>query len=162
MHARFAAGSVVAGLLVALSWTALAADGNERAQADATLREVETSPRKDLAAEPLGRARAALDRAAKLRASGDEGHAKLAEGVARTWAEAARDLVRAAEVEERAHAARRNAADAGVVAERERALLEEGMAQSGRVRAQLDAVTRDTKEPARTSAAANEPDGGAP
>ena len=64
-------------------------------------------------------------------------------------------MVRAVEVEEKAQSTRRAATDAGVVAERERALLEEGIAQSGRVRAQLDAVERDAKEqPARTSRAA--------
>ena len=47
------------------------------------------------------------------------------------------------------------------MAERERALLEEGIAQTGRLRAQVESAERETKEqPARTSAAANDPDGG--
>jgi hypothetical protein len=143
---------------------AAAAGPEDRAATDAALREVEASPKKDVAAEMVTRSRAALDRAAKLRASGDEPHARLADGLARTWAEAARDVLRAVDVEEKAQAARRAATDAGVVAERERALLEEGIAQSGRLRAQLESVERESKEqPARTSAAANSDtaDGGA-
>ena len=62
-----------------------------------------------------------------------------------------------------AQAARRGANDAGAVAERERALLEEGIAQTGRLRAQVEGAERESKEqPARTSAAANDPDAGAP
>jgi hypothetical protein len=95
-----------------------------------------------------------------MRSAGDESHARIADSVARTWAEAARDVVRAVEVEERAAVARRAATDAGAQAERERALLEEAIAQSGRVRAQLDALERESKEqPARTSMAGAQ-DGG--
>jgi len=131
------------------------ADDDERAAAESVLKEIEASPRKDAAGELITRSRAALDRAAQLRAGGDESHARLADRLARTWAEAARDVVRAAVVEESAAAARRGATDAGTLADRERALLEEAIAQSGRLRAQLDSVERDGKEqPARTSSAA--------
>jgi len=142
---------------------AAAASPDDRTTTEALLREVETSAKKDVSAEMIARSRAALDRASKLRGTGDEPHAKLADGLARTWAESARDVIRAVDVEEKAQAARRAATDAGVVAERERALLEEGIAQSGRLRAQLDSVEREAKEqPARTSAAANSDlDGGA-
>ncbi len=125
---------------------------DDRGAAEVTLREVEGSPRKEVATEMIGRAKVALDRGAKLRASGDEAHAKLADALARTWAEAARDVVRAAETEEKAATLRRNATDAGAIADRERALLEEGIAQSGRLRAQLESLDRESKEqPARTS-----------
>ena len=151
----------VGGLATCLTIGALAmAAEDDRGAAEAVLKEIEASPRKDVAGELVTRSRAALDRAAQLRASGDESHARIADRVARTWAEAARDVVRAAVVEESAAAARRGATDAGTLADRERALLEEAIAQSGRLRAQLDSVERDGKEqPARTSAAAA--DGGA-
>jgi len=133
------------------------------ASTETILREVEASPRKDVVGEMSTRSRTAVERAARLRSNGDEAHARIADGIAHTWAEAARDVVRAVEVEERAAAARRGATDAGVVADRERALLEEGIAQTGRLRAQLESVEREAKEqPARTSAAANsDTDGGA-
>ncbi|MBX3187876.1 MAG: hypothetical protein KF819_12710 [Labilithrix sp.] len=144
-------------LLVLALGVAAAAGADDRATAEAVLKEVDASPRREVATEMVARSRAALERAARLRASGDEPHARLADGLARTWAEAARDVVRAVEIEERAQAARRAATDAGAVAQRERALLEEGVAQSGRLRAQLDAVTREAKEqPVRTSTAATE------
>jgi hypothetical protein len=160
---RWRARTLVAGLVLAAAlaggMVAAAAGADDRASAEAALREVESAPKKEVAAEMIARARAALERGTRLRAAGDEAHARLADGLARTWAEAARDVLRAVDVEERAQAARRAATDAGVLAERERALLEEGIAQSGRLRAQLDTVEKDAKEqPARTSAAANAPD----
>jgi hypothetical protein len=155
----------LAALVAVLAVGALAsAAPDDRTATEDALREVERSPKKDVAAEMTTRSRAALERAAKLRASGDEPHARLAEGLAKTWAEAARDVLRAVDIEEKSQATRRAATDAGIVAERERALLEEGIAQSGRLRAQLESTERESKEqPARTSAAANADvtDGGA-
>lgn len=147
---------VVLGAVFALAFSTVAmAAGDDRATTEALLKEVDSSPRKDVAEPMSSRARAALDRAAKLRTSGDETHARLADGVARSWAEAARDVARAAVVEESAANTRRAANDAGVVADRERALLEEAVAQSGRLRAQLEAAEHEGKDqPARTSTAA--------
>jgi hypothetical protein len=148
-------GVLVALVLAAVLGAAVATAGpDDRGSAEAALRDLEASPKKNVASEMTARARAALDRAAKLRASGDESHARLADALARTWAEAARDAVRAAELEEKAFAARRDASDAGARADRERALLEEAIAQSGRLRAQLEGLERESKEqPARTSIA---------
>ena len=138
------------------------AASDDRSTAEVLLKEVEASPRKDIAGDLVARSRAALDRAAHLRTAGDEAHAKLADGVARTWADAARDVTRAAVVEESAAAARLGATDAGALADRERAQLEEAIAQSGRVRAQMESLEREGKEqPARTSTAAANGDAGA-
>jgi hypothetical protein len=151
---RFIVAAVSLTVALAASAGASAGEDNHRAT-EAVLREVEASPKKDVAAEMIGRSKNALARAAKLREGGQEAHARLADALAKTWADAARETVRAAAVEERAEASRRSATDAGIIAERERALLEEGIAQSGRLRAQLDAIEREAKEqPARTSAAA--------
>jgi hypothetical protein len=134
---------------------------DDRSTAEALLREVAASPKKDVAGELVTRSRAALDRGARLRTTGDETHARLADGVARAGAEAARDVARAAAVEESGAAARRGATDAGALADRERAQLEEAIAQSGRLRAQIEAVERNGKEqPARTSTAASSDAGG--
>ncbi len=153
----------MATLALALVVGVAAASGpDDRSTAETILKDVAASPKKDVAQEMTARARVALERGAKLRASGDETHARLADAAARSWAEAARDVLRAAEVEEKAANARRAATDAGAVADRERALLEEGIAQSGRLRAQLEAASREAKEqPARTSTQANAPDAGA-
>lgn len=130
--------------------------GDERAMAETTLKEVEASPKKDAAADLVARSKSALERAQRMRSAGDEAHAKIADAVARKWAEAARDVARAAVSEEGAATARRDANDAGALADRERALLEEAIAQSGRLRAQMDSLEREGKDqPARTSAAAN-------
>jgi hypothetical protein len=94
--------------------------------------------RQALVAEPLDLARRAIERAIRLRAVGDEAHAKAADGLAREWAEMARDLVRAADAEEKAAAVRRKALDEQVQFERTRALVYEGIARVGRLKAELD------------------------
>jgi hypothetical protein len=156
--------AAVALLLGCLAVGAGAAAGNDdRGVAEAALKEVAASPKKDVAGELVQRSRAALDRAAQLRTKGDEKHALLADGVARAWAEAARDAVKAAATEEAAAKARNDATDAGLVADRERALLEEAVAQSGRLRAQLEsASSKDKEAPARTSAQASSDAGAKP
>jgi hypothetical protein len=158
MIRRFAA---VLALGLALAGVAFAGEG-DRSAAEAALKEVAASPKKDVAAEMVTRSKAALDHGAQLRSKGDEKHALLADAVAKTWAEAARDAVKAATVEDVSAKARNDANDAGAVSDRERALLEEAVAQSGRLRAQLEsAPTKDKETPARTSSAATS-DGGAP
>src|SRR5689334_6115530 len=113
-------GMMAVALLIATATVGLgvaaAATPDDRSATEALLREVEGSPRKAVAAEMVARSRTALERAARMRSAGDEPHAKLADALAHTWAEAARDVVRAVEVEEKAQAARRSATDAGIVA----------------------------------------------
>lgn len=160
-RARRGLAALVLSAVVAVAAVA-SAGPDDRGSAESILRDVDRSARKDVANEMVTRAKGALNRSSRMRAAGDEPHARLADAVARTWAEAARDVVRAAEIEEKAAAARRNAADAGAVADRERALLEEGIAQSGRLRAQLEALDRESKEqPARTNVAGANADAGA-
>lgn len=143
-------------LIACLAVGALAAAReDDRSTAEILLREVDASPRKEAAGDLTARARAALERGKRMRSAGDDAHARLADSLARTWAEAARDVARATVVEESAAAARRGATDAGAIADREHALLEEAIAQGGRLRAQLDAMERDSKEPARASAPAS-------
>lgn len=138
------------------------AAGDERTAAESILKEVAASPKKEVANDLVARSRAALDRGSQLRTKGDEAHARLADQLAKTWAEAAREAAKAAVVEESATRARLDANDAGVTSERERALLEEAVAQSGRLRAQLEGTSaKDKEQPARTSAVANS-DAGAP
>lgn len=132
------------------------AGGDDRTAAETLLRTIDASPRKETAREMVTRARGALDKAKRLREGGDEAHARLEDGVALRWAEAAKSTLDAIETEQKATTAKNAANDAGVVADRERALLEEGIAQAGRIRAQLEAATKQDKSgPARTSTTAN-------
>jgi hypothetical protein len=142
---RFTWGLVAGGLVVGVAFTASAKD-DDRAIAEATVKEVEAAPSgKALAGEPLARAHEALDRAQRLRDVRDEPRARLADGLARTWAETARE----------------ESVDAGAQVDRERALLEEGLGQAGRLAAQLEALEREAKHgPDRTSNVAS--DAGAP
>jgi len=128
----FAVAVALAGAAVAF---AAHDDAGETAQ---TLASLEKDPHtKALCAEPIGNARAALERAHRMHVAGDDKHARLAEGLAREWAEVASELARADEAETRAAAARSAANDAGAHVERERALLEQQLAENGRLRAEL-------------------------
>jgi hypothetical protein len=88
-----------------------------------------------------------LERAARMRGSGDEAHARLADGLARDWAEVARDSVFSATTEEKAHATQREMLDASAGVDRERALLEEAIARVGRLRARLEETRKERAAP---------------
>ena len=90
---------------------------------------------------PLEEAKKALDRARGARQSGDVSHAELLEGLAREWAEIARDLQRAASIEADAGALESSAAQAALRAERARALLEEAISRRGRAEAELEKLS---------------------
>jgi hypothetical protein len=136
--------AIVAVLILLAGGSFALAAGESQRTTDQILAEVEHDERhKAITQDLVKRARTASERAAKMRASGDESHARLADEVAREWAEAARDLARAADAEFKANVARHAALDAGVQAERERALLEEGIAHNGRLRAEIDQVDRE-------------------
>ena len=72
-------------------------------------------------------AKAALERATRLRAAGDEPHARAADGLAIEWAQTARDLAKAADAETTAADLRHKAVDAQAQLERTKALVEEGI-----------------------------------
>jgi len=76
-----------------------------------------------------------------MRNAGDIAHAQLAEGLALEWAEAARERARTEAVEKEARTSELAAIEAGARVERERALLEEAIARSGRLRAELASLT---------------------
>jgi hypothetical protein len=158
----------VAAVLTAFSAASLVgalALADEQRTTGAILDGLEREPAKRaVTVDQVKRAKDAMERAARMRSAGDETHARQADLLAREWAEAGEDLARAAEAEAKAAAARRGAIDAGAQADRERALLEEGIARNGRLRALLEQTTREkTEAPSRTAAAAAraEADGGA-
>src|SRR5688572_10516221 len=125
----------------------------EGASAEALLKTLEADPEDaKTTLETRKRARAALERATRFREAGDQARARLAEGLALQTAELARDQARAARVERSTDATLRAAQDAGAHVDRERALVEEAIAQGGRLRAQLDALASEKKrEPERTT-----------
>jgi hypothetical protein len=128
-------------LAVAASGQAQGADDHSTAAALA--QKLELDPvHGPITAAAVARAKEALERAARLRGAGDEAHAKAADGLAREWAETARDLARAADAEASASDLRRKAVDAQARLIRARALVEEGIARVGRLRAQLDEAGR--------------------
>ena len=92
---------------------------------------------------PLDEAKKALQRADGARKSGDVPHAELLEGLAREWAETARDLARAASIESDAGALESAAAQANLRSEKARALLEEAISRRGRAEAELEKLSAD-------------------
>ncbi len=157
-----AAGFACTGAVAAatMAW------GDDRATTASTLDALDhDAVHKEAIAANVKRAKDAVERATRLRAAGDEAHARLADGLAREEAEGAEDLARAIDAEKAANDARRAATDAGVTGDRERALLEEGIARNGRLKAELAEIARPHVE-TKTSAEAKAPraaavDGGA-
>lgn len=103
-------------------------------------------------AEPLKQAKKALERAFGARGAGDEPHARMLDALALTWAEAARDLDRAAAAERVANTTSQRAREAQTRAERARALLEETQARRERATAELQRVEVEAKDAARGAA----------
>jgi hypothetical protein len=97
-----------------------------------------------ITAATLTRASEALERATRLRGAGDETHARAADGMAREWAETARDLVRSVDAEAAAADLRRRAVEAQARVERTRALVEEAIARVGRLTSELEAAGKST------------------
>jgi hypothetical protein len=114
-----------------------------------------------LTADAVAHARKALERALRMRQAGDEARARETEGLARRWVELARDLARTADAEAHAGLLRSAANDAGAHVERERALLEETIARTGRLKAEIEASEREeSSAPSRTSGVAKNSDAG--
>ncbi|MEI7891759.1 MAG: hypothetical protein WCI05_01630 [Myxococcales bacterium] len=156
--ARIAVLFTLASLLVGP--VTLAADADDKQTALALLADVaKQEAARSATASAVARAKAALERADRMRASGDYPHASLADGLARSWAEVARDLARAVGAERRASKARQATLDASVQQERERALVEDGIARIGRLKAQIEEANRHpsartaTPNPARPAPA---------
>jgi hypothetical protein len=129
---------IVALACLGVAALVLAAGSDDRAATDAALVELEGNPHtKELCADPIAKSRQALERGRRMRAAGDDRHARLAERVAREWVRVAQELAHADEIESRAAAARSVANDAGAHVERERATLEQQLAENGRLQAEL-------------------------
>ncbi|MEB2312140.1 MAG: hypothetical protein OZ921_18360 [Sorangiineae bacterium] len=144
-----------AGLTVGVAVGVARGAGDPRAEAEAAVKRLETdAATAKLAAEPLGKARHALDRARSARAAGDRLHGGQLEALALEWAGTASDLARAAAAEKQADEVERRAAEAERRATRARTLLEEALARRGRAEVRLRALEADGGAPAATSSAA--------
>jgi hypothetical protein len=100
------------------------------------------APPAPVTVDAVAHATEALEQATRFRAAGDEAHAKAAEGLAREWAETARDLAQAAAAERQAEDRKRQAMEAQAQLERTRALVEDGIARLGRLRAEISAPVK--------------------
>ncbi|APR86966.1 hypothetical protein A7982_12315 [Minicystis rosea] len=124
------------------------------ANAQVILRELAEKAAKDADAanvmdEPIKSAKRALERAHGARVSGNDAVAHELDALALAWAEAARDLERAAAAERVATVAAQKANEVQTKVERARALLEETQARRGRAAAELARAEADAKEAAR-------------
>jgi colicin import membrane protein len=134
-----AAGAAVVAAGLTATTPARGQAGGDHAAAEALVLQLEHDPaHAAVTADALASARNALERATRLRAAGDETHARAADGLALECAQTARDVARAADAEAKAAELRHKAVDAQAQLERTRAQVEEGIAHVGRLRAQLD------------------------
>jgi hypothetical protein len=135
------AAATATAMLAAAGARAQGADEHSAAQALVTQLEHD-SAHAAVTAEALANAKGALERATRIRMTGDEAHAKAADGLALEWAQVARDLAKASDAETTAAELRRKAVSAQEQLERTRALVEEGIARVGRLQAELAEAER--------------------
>ncbi len=169
---RIGLGCAAAIVLFALISPAIArATEDDRAATERMVAELDhDSAHATLTADAVAHARKALERALRMRQSGDDTRARETEGLARRWVELGRDLARTADAEAQAGLLRSAANDAGAHVERERALLEETIARTGRLKAEIEAAEHEENSaPTHTSgvaknsdASTRNADGGAP
>jgi hypothetical protein len=146
-----------------LLWAPLAL-GADRDVAERLVNETTRAPEAATAARELDAARRALGRARAARDGGDRAGAELLEGLARTWAEAAHDVVRAVRAESSLAQAQKALLEARSQVERGRALLDETLSRKGRARVELERLDPEAKrqgERAAASPRAPERQGGA-
>jgi hypothetical protein len=147
--------ATLASLALTALFLATTASADDRAATLALLTELQQHPvAATLAKRPgaatqlapsddaVTRSRDALERATRMQNAGDDTHARLAEGLALEWAETARDRARTTAVETKAHEAEVLRVEATARVERERALLEEAIARTGRLKAELAIETK--------------------
>ena len=141
---RVAAGAATAFLALAIP--ASAQTGDAHATATALLAQLDGDPHAQLAADPIGQAKTALERATRMRTTGDEVHARAADELALEWAQMAQDLLTAVAAEATAADARKKAVDARAQLDRTRAAVEEGIARVGRLKAELAEAEAASRE----------------
>jgi hypothetical protein len=125
-----------------------AARADEHADAVALVAQLEQdAAHRGVTADSVAKAKDALERAQRMRAAGDEAHAKTADGLALEWAQTGRDLAKAVDAEQTAAEQRRKAVEAQAQLERSRALVEEALASVGRLQAELDHEQAAPHEP---------------
>jgi hypothetical protein len=145
----FPAVKRIALILIAFSGIAFAARGDDRARAEGAISRLKLDPaHARLAHEPMTQAERALRRADEARAASDTKHPPQLESLAREWAEAGVDLVRAAEAEKKLNDVQKQIADVETKTTRARALLEESIARRGRAQAKLDELEPKKPSPA--------------
>jgi hypothetical protein len=132
------------------------ADGDDRGVAEALVKPAAPLGPAAVTAEAVEQTSDALERATRFRAAGDESHAMAADGLAREWAETARDLGLAAAAEKMADDRKRQAIQAQAQLQRTKALVEESIARLGRLRAELDALSPEARRPAGAAAAGSD------
>ncbi len=136
------AGAVLLGSLT-LAVVGRATPG-DRAAAQAVLVELSRDvDHRAVVAASIERVQDALERGVRMRAAGDEAHASEADALARQWAETGRELLRAATAEARANELRKRALDTQTQVAKTREIVEEIIARTGRLRAQIEAAQED-------------------
>jgi hypothetical protein len=131
------------------------------AKAQAVLKSIEARAAHDkltkkVTAEAVEKARMALQRAYGLRVAGDHAHARMLEGLALEWADAAQALDRASAAEQLARESARRADETAAKVERARALLAETQTRKARAQAELSRAEIEARDSAKGAAQTEE------
>jgi hypothetical protein len=132
-----------AGLLAALVTSVALSAPDARSQALAILARLKQSPEAArVAAESIGKAEAALERAAHMRASGDQARGARAEELGLEWASASELLDKTARAEKELHALQTHTTELETKVFRAQALVEQSVARRARAEEALRKLDR--------------------
>jgi len=142
---------------LALEHTALAAGPDPAAEAQRLLTKLDVAESRDLAKDPVSKAKAAQQRAQSARGAGDLLHATELDALALTWAQVADDLVRTAASEKKLAELQKSVADLEQKAVRTQALIEQTIARRGRAEQNLKTEAPASKPDAAKASPAGKP-----
>lgn len=124
--------------IAGFTWSALASRApDDRSVANEIISQQTAGSSAPVASRALAEARRALQRADHARSAGDTANARHLEGLAREWAEMARDVARATNAEQRADRNQRAAASASLQVRKTHAMIETLVARRARAQGEL-------------------------
>lgn len=137
-RARLPAAFALASLIVlSFGKLARAAGPDPAAEAQRLIGLLDAPATRAVVADPLGKAKAAQQRAQSARGAGDLHHATELDALALTWAQVADDLVRTAAAEKKLSDLQKQVGDLEQKAVRTQALIEQTIARRGRAEENL-------------------------
>jgi hypothetical protein len=138
---------LAASMSITLLSTSAHAELSDRGDAEKVIQELSTAKDTPTASQSLIQAaKTALNRATRMLDSGDRKHSSLAESLAKTFAESARDLIRAIAIEKELHDTQRQLTEITGKVKRAQVLLDESISRRGRAKVELQRAEEEAAQ----------------